>query len=116
MNGNKSSGVVGESLVAFLFVQFDCCHLVSLSFTQFYECVWVGAGEPVLSPVRVGVCVCIESLVLLANYITTLFSFTPTHPPSLTSSLSFYVCRYLFMLLPHMRTQTHMNAHAAQHQ
>lgn len=91
-------------------MQFDCCHPVSLSFTQFYECVWVGAGEPVLPPVCVGVCVCIESLVLLANYITTLLSFTPTHPPSLPHFITLFLCLSLSLHAspPHAYTNTHV--------
>lgn len=55
----------------------------SLSFSHFYECVWVGAGEPVLPPVFACVreCVCALDLLdyLQANYITPI-PFTPTLP------------------------------------
>lgn len=54
----KSSDLAGESVVAFMYGLFVCYHPVSLSFSHFYECVWVGAGEPVLPPV----CVRIRSL------------------------------------------------------
>lgn len=46
------------NLWSLLFCLSAVTQSASLSFTHFYECVWVGAGEPVLPPA----CVCVHQI------------------------------------------------------